>query len=149
MSSFNNIDKTLRKALSDIGLLNNLGGTLILVGENTNFNPQTDLGTGVEQWAEIFQLPVDNISMMKGGSPAADENSGIFQVSLFTSNVNDGSTDLLTLADTVAGTFTHGTTFSDFEDVQILNTSRNNGRNEGGYFQIDLSINWQSYVDRP
>lgn len=151
MSAFNDIDKTLRTALSNLGLLDNLDGTLQLIGENTGFNPETDLGIGVDTWAETFQLPAGVDSMMKGtgGFPAADENIGIFQVTVFTRNTNDGSTELETLVDLIATEFTHGKIFTDFQEVHIQNTSRNNGRNEGGFFQIDVSINWFAYVDRP
>lgn len=141
MSSFDNIDKTLRTALNDL----NLG--VDLIGENTLFNPEADIASG-DIWIETTQLPSGVDSMMKSGSPSADENTGIFQVSLFTKDTDSGSDALKTLADTVATEFFHGQTYSDFEVIFIQNSSRNNGRINGTYYQIDVSVSWIAYVDR-
>lgn len=141
MSAFLAIDKTLRQVLSDLAL------GLQIIGQNTAFDPLVDLGTDTE-WLEIAQLPGPTTSMMKSGTPAADENAGIFQISVMSRSVGQGEGVMMALADTIAAAFKHGVTYTHFEDVFIQNTSRNTGRVAGGFYQLDLSISWTSYVDR-
>jgi hypothetical protein len=77
-----------------------------------------------------------------------DVNEGIMQISLFDSVVGGMAKTLLDIADTIAATLTHGTTFTDFEDVIIQSTSINQGRIVGGFWQLDVSVTYTSYVDR-
>ena len=137
MSSFSAIDLTLRTALSDLAL------GVPLIGENTGFDPDIDLTTDI--WIEAYQLPAGVDSLMKNSAGGSDENTGIFQVSVMTKNTNDGTTELLGVIDTICTAFQHG---SIFDDVYIVNGSRAAGRIDGGYYRIDISIDWLAYIDR-
>ena len=145
MSNYAGIDKTLRKALSDMAL----GYKMVL--ENENFDPTT---LTADVWLEVFQLPAGTTSMMKtfagaaAGSRGADENTGIFQVSILSKNINDGPAEVVGIADLLANEFYHGKQYDDFEDVFIQGSDRNAGRIDGGFYRIDISVNWTSYVDR-
>lgn len=142
MSGFVGIDAALRKALSDLSL------GYPLIGENTNFNPQS-LTSDI--WIEAFQLPSDVVSGMKSGNDAMDENQGIFQVSVFTKDTNSGNSAVMAIVDSIASEFTHGKEYTDAgsnETVFIQNSSRNNGRVEGAFYQVDLSITWTAYIGR-
>ena len=105
------------------------------------------------QWSVLTILPVSNITGNKAPIAAQggfDENEGIAQVSLFDKETGGGAKTLLDLADAIGGLFVHGITYSFFNDVAVFiqQTDRNVGRIEDGYYQIDLSISWSSYVDR-
>ena len=138
MSSFGNIDKTLRQALSDLAL----GYPMVL--ENQNFDPQGLVG---DIWVEVYQLPGNVFSMMKEAS-GADENTGVFQVSILSKNINDGPKGVTSVADAIATEFYHGKTYNSFESVFIQNTERNRGRIDGGFYRVDVSITWSCYADR-
>jgi hypothetical protein len=149
MSAFYNITRTLTQALEDISI------GVPLVMENQEFEPP-DTG----QWAAVSILPIPNTSMGKGLSTFpptveffdADENSGIMQISLFDSDTGNLAAALYLLADIIGNGFVHGTEFSfaafNNEVVYIQNTSRNTARIQGGFFQMDMSIEWQSYIQR-
>lgn len=140
MSGFYDITRTLTQALEDLSL------GIPLAMENEEFEPP-DAGV----WGAVFMLPVP-VETMGKGSTDPDENMGIMQISLFDSNSGGLSGALLQLADLISTEFVHGKefTFVAFGEkvVYIQNTSHGPGRNEGGFFQIDVSVNWTSYVGR-
>jgi hypothetical protein len=143
MSAFYNITRTLAQVLQDIEL------GIPIVMENQEFEPP-DAG----QWAAMFMLPIPNTSMGKGHIvwKDADENSGIMQISLFDSDSGNLAAALYILADKIGSSFIHGVEYSfpQFGDevVYIDNVSRDAGRNQGGFFQMDISVNWISYIQR-
>ena len=140
MSAFYDITRTLAQAVEDL----TLGVPIVM--ENQEFIPP-DTG----QWAAMFMLPIPVETMGKGLS-FADENEGVMQLSLFDTDTGGLSAALLQLADTIGGEFVHGKEFTfpafNNEIVFIQNTSRGASRIEGGYLQMDVSVNWTSYVDR-
>jgi|TARA_R100000789_G_scaffold90199_1_gene87623 hypothetical protein len=137
MSSFYKILHTFAKAVDDLSL------GITVVQDNDNFTPPDD-----GQWAVLSMIPLPVVSGMKGATVSMDVNEGIMQISLFDSVVGGMAKTLLDIADTIAATLTHGTTFTDFEDVIIQSTSINQGRIVGGFWQLDVSVTYTSYVDR-
>lgn len=137
MSEFLNIAKTFAKALDDLSL------GVTVYQENDGFEPPTS-----GQWCEMTMLSHDIDSMGKSG--AGDEASGVCQVSLFDADENTLAGALLTLADTIAAGFTHGTEYTEFggTTVFIQRLTRSAGRIVGPFYQIDLSIYWTAYIDR-
>ncbi|MCK5603263.1 hypothetical protein KAR91_15375 [Candidatus Pacearchaeota archaeon] len=138
MSSFYDIERTISQAIADLAL------GITVHEQNENFAPPS---TG--QWGELTIIPNPVESGFKdGASIGMDENTGIAQISLFDADVGTLGKVLLQLADSIAAGFKHGTIYSAFEDVFIQNTSRSSSRMNGGYFQLDVSISFISYVDR-
>jgi len=144
VSAFYDIQRTFAKVLDDAAL------GILTIQENQDFDPTKD---GNPQWSELTLIPISNVSGNKARlavDGGFDENEGIAQVSLFDKETGGGSKALLELADTIGGLFVHGDTHTLFNSVKVFiqQTDRNVGRIEDGYYQIDMSISWTSYVDR-
>ena len=120
-----------------------LGIGIGIAHENVNFNP-----TNNEPFCTLTLLPDIGESMMKdvGGQ---DQINGIFQVSFYVpSGTSNG--EILGLVDQVLAFYNHTKVIDkDGQDVQINNGGRNGGRNEDGWYIIDVSITWFAYIDRP
>ena len=144
MSAFYDIQRTFARAISDAAL------GIRTVQENEDFDPVIDAAL---QWSELTILPTTNITGNKAPTASEggfDENEGIAQVSLFDKETGGGAKTLLELADAIGGLFVHGMTYTFYNGVEVFiqQTDRNVGRIEDGYYQIDMSITWTSYVDR-
>jgi len=144
MSAFYDIQRTFAKIIDDAAL------GILTIQENQDFDPTA---AGNPQWSELTLLPTTNVSGDKSLTAATsgfDENEGIAQISLYDKETGGGAKTLLDLADTIAGLFIHGTEYTEFNGVIVFiqQADRNVGRIEDGYYQIDLSISWTSYVDR-
>ena len=137
MSEFLNIYKTFAKVINDLAL------GIDVIPENDDFDPPS---TG--QWAELSILSHNITSMGKSG--AGDEASGVCQISLYDADTGTLGGVLLALGDTIAASFKHGTSHTEYggTEVFISSLSRNTGRIAGSFYQIDLSINWTAYIDR-
>lgn len=134
--SYLNVARQFAKAMSDLSL------GITVVQENDDFTPPSS-----GRWAEVTMVSHDFDSMGKSG--AGDEQSGIYQVSLFDADTGTLPGALYTLADTLAAEFVHGKEYSEYTDTVFIDRlTRNAGRISGGFYQIDLSIYWTSYTDR-
>jgi hypothetical protein len=134
---FLNVYKTFAKALDDLAL------GVDVIPENDDFDPPS-----AGRWIEMTMLSQDIDSMGKSG--AGDEASGVLQLSLFDADTGTLSGNLLTLADLLTTSFKHGATFTEFGGVEVFiqRSTRNAGRLNGAFYQIDLSIYWTAYIDR-
>ena len=99
-------------------------------------------------WVEANLLPIPETSMGKA-STDSDEAEGIFQASVFDPATGTGSKAILDLVDLIKEVFTHGVTLAGPPDVFIDASSRNTGRQSGGYYQVDVSIIYRAFVARP
>jgi hypothetical protein len=137
MSAFYNIRRTLLTEVDALSL------SFSYYVENQNFDPPK---TGIHGVVSFLSNVVD--SAAKGTTGAFDENSGVMQISLFDADTGLGAKNILDAADEVAAGFRHGDVLTAFETVYIQNTQINTPRIQGGFFQLDASISWYSYVDR-
>lgn len=120
-------------------------GLPTLVVENEEKPDPTQTGL----WVEETQLPLPETSMGKA-STDSDENSGILQVSVFDAKTGGGNKAALDMADAIKDVFKHGANFTDTgQTVHIDQSSRNNGRPSGGFFQVDVSVLYRAFVARP
>lgn len=130
------VAKTFAKAVDDLSL------GITVIQENDDFSPPAS-----GQWAEMTMLSHDTDSLGKSG--AGDENTGVLQISLFDADTGTLQGVLLGLADQLSAEFVHGKEYTLFTDTVYINQStRNAGRINGGFYQIDLSIEWTCYTDR-
>ena len=134
--SFLNVAKQFATAIDDLSL------GVTVVQENDDFEPPTN-----GQWCEMTMLAHEYDSMGKSG--AGDEQSGILQVSIFDAATGTMPAVAYGIADSLAAEFYHGKEYTDFTDTVFIDRlTRNQGRVEGGFYQVDLSIYWTSYTDR-
>lgn len=69
-----------------------------------------------------------------------DEITGIYQLSVYQKQ-GKSIAGVLDLVDTIIDNYKHNETFSfGCHDAVIINSGRNNGRNENGWYIIDISI---------
>ena len=137
MSAFYNIRRTMLTKVEALAL------SFPYYVENQDVNPPK---TGIHGVVSFLNNVVD--SAAKGTAGAFDENSGIMQISLFDADTGLGAKSILDAADEVAAGFKHGDVLTTFETVYMQNTQINSPRIQGGFFQLDVSISWYSYVDR-
>jgi hypothetical protein len=151
MSDYQKIHYALTKSLIDL----NLGFPISY--ENDDFNPVVD---GGEQFLNVATLFTDQVPIDK---TKVDEVHGIFQVSVY---VKTG-TSTAALIDTVSrltqhykfnAKFTGGTetvivtpngkSAIGVQTVVITSVGRSGGRNDGGWYIDDVSINFKSDILR-
>lgn len=138
MSSEQLISKILVDAVKTVP------GLPTLVVENEEKPDPTQAGI----WIELTQLPLPETSLGKATTDS-DENGGILQLSVFDANTGGGNKAALDLADDIKDVFKHGVSFTDSgAEIHIDQSSRNNGRPSGGFFQVDVSVTYRSFVGR-
>ena len=111
--------------------------------ENVNIDPPND---GI--FAVLSTLPAIAESLGKAPTGDADQTDGIFQASFYSPS-GIGYGEILTLIDAVLAFYKHTRVLTkNTQDVQIQNSGRNVGRNEDGWFIIDVSIEFFYYLNR-
>lgn len=99
-------------------------------------------------WVEQTILSFPETSMGKAATDS-DEASGILQLSVFDPDTGGGNNAVTVLVDKIKNVFKHGVSFTDTGlTVHIDQSSRNTGRESGGFFQVDVSILWRAFVTR-
>lgn len=130
------IHKALTQSVIDLAL------GLPIAHENSNFDPEVD---GGDQFIDLTTLFGEQEVISKD---SVDESPGIYQISVYTKSGVSVKTALLTV-DLILDNYRHGDTFTNGpQTVFILNASRNVGRNENGWYIIDLSIVFKSDIIR-
>lgn len=136
MAAYYEIHKALTQSIIDLSL------GLPVAYENSNFDPEVDGGS---QFLDLTTLFSDQETISKD---SVDEAPGIFQVSVYTKSGVSVKTALQTV-DLILGNYRHGDTFTNgTQTVYILNAGRNVGRNDNGWYIIDLSIIFKSDILR-
>lgn len=130
------IHQALTQSVTDLAL------GLPIAHENKDFNPESDGGS---QFLDLTSLFGEQDVISKD---SVDESPGIFQVSVYTKSGDSVKTALQTV-DLILANYRHGDTFAVApQTVFILSASRNAGRNENGWYIIDLSIVFKSDIVR-
>ena len=116
---------------------------LPMSGENVSYTPV--VGT---PWAQLFIVP-NQPSVNTMGSGGDDLITGFLQVNL-NYPVGDGDGIAKQKATTVRDYFHAGRVFTySGVDVFITNSGRGVARNIDSWYQVLLTINWQSRIERP
>jgi len=96
---------------------------------------------------DVFLLPANTESLGKASTDSREE-IGIFQISVKLKG-EIGSGKAWTAIDEIKDAFPYAAEYTrDSVTVKVGETTANNGRNVGGRFVIDASINWTSYIQR-
>jgi len=134
--AYHEIHKALTQSIIDLAL------GLPISHENENFNPEVDGGS---QFIDLTTLFGEQDVISKD---SVDESPGIYQISVYTKSGVSVKQALVTV-DSILANYRHGKTFTNgAQTVFILSGSRNVGRNENGWYIIDLSIVFKSDIVR-
>ena len=112
--------------------------------ENKTFDPK-----GRSIWLACYFIPATSESLAKT-LDSSDEQRGIFQVSVFVA-LDDGQYDNLQLqvVDDILAGFRYSTsTVYNSQQVDILDSTVNNGTENEAYFKRDISINYLAFNKR-
>ena len=138
MSAYYEIHKALTQSVIDLGL------TAPIAHENVGFNPETDV-TG-NQFIDLTLLTNEQDSLTKA---ELDEVTGIYQVSVYTKS-GTSVKEAIETVDTIMDFYKHNVQLtSGTQTVVIINSGRNGGRNDNGWYIIDISISFKSDIQRP
>ena len=130
------IHKALTQSIIDLSL------GLPIAYENSDFNPEED---GGNQFIDLTTLFGEQEVISKD---SVDESPGVYQISVYTKSGGSVKAALQTV-DLILDNYRHGDTFTNgAQTVFVLNSSRNAGRNENGWYIIDLSITFKSDILR-
>lgn len=119
--------------------------TLNPVGATVVYDNKFKDTSGLASFLSAYLIPADTEVISKD---SLDEESGIFQISVYTrSDVSTSTSDIL--ADLIQGYYKHGVSLvSNAQKVFIDRTSRGGGRNSNGWFIVDLSIYYTADLSR-
>lgn len=128
--AYHDIHKALTQSLVDLSL------GVSIAYENSGFDPSDPV---VAQFIDVTLIPASTEVISKD---TLDEELGIYQLSIYTKSENDIKT-VLVLADSILGFYEHGVELtSGTQKVFINSTSRSAGRNDNGWYIVDISINY-------
>ena len=128
--AFQEIHRALTQSLVDLAL------GVSIAYENSGFDPSDPL---IAQFIDVTLIPATTDVISKD---SIDEEIGIYQLSIYTKSENDIKT-VFTLADSILGFYQHGVELtSGTQKVFIDSTTRNAGRNNNGWYIVDISINY-------
>jgi hypothetical protein len=128
------INQALIQQLIDLGL------GLPIAYENVDFKPPND-----SAWLDVTDLSAGRESLTKA---ELDEETGIYQISYFQPS-GQGIGSALENIDTILAAYQHNTKLTKgSQTVVIINAGRNEGRNEDGWWRVDISVSYKSDVLR-
>lgn len=138
--SYLNTKKALLKKLIESSVIS----TDNIAFENKNFDPN-----GKDIYIDVFFNPV-TADMMGKTSASSDEQRGFMQISVFVKqNSNTYDYDQLSLIDQLISEFSYNSsTVYNNQKVDILNSTVNSGRVDGGWFIRDITINYLTFSER-
>ena len=128
------IHKALTQSIIDL----NLG--LTIAHENADFDPK-----GLTSYIKVDTLFNEQDSVTKQGF---NEVTGIYQVSCLVKS--GGSIAAITnTVDALTAHYKNSTVFtSEEQNVEILTVGRNGGRNDNGWYVVDVSVSFRSDIQR-
>jgi len=115
---------------------------LPIAHENKDFDPEND---GGDLFLDLTSLFGEQNVISKD---SVDESPGVYQISVYAKS-GTGDKAILQTVDLILDNYRHGDTFTVApQTIFILSASRNEGRNENGWYIIDLSIVFKSDIVR-
>lgn len=137
MSQFN-IESALRKAWRDGGFFTDTRTAY----DNVAFEPQANT-----PWSRVTVLPAQPEVTSLGGN-GYDEHNGVLQIDLFYP-LNQGTGAVHAKADDICALFKAGARFSYGGDTVVIRSSgRKNGRKDGGWFKVTVSVLYLAHTAR-
>lgn len=136
--SQSSIESALRKAWRDGGFFADAQTAY----DNVAFEPSANT-----PWSRVTVIPSQPEVTSLGGS-GYDEHNGYLQIDLFYP-LNEGSGAVHAKSDAICALFKAGARFSyNGENVVIRSSGRNNGRNDGGWFKVTVTVFYLAHTAR-
>lgn len=112
--------------------------------ENKDFDPKNK-----SLWLACYFIPATS-DMLGKSQTSSNEDRGVFQVSVFTSLNNDDydNTQLQTIDDVLSAFQYNSSTVYNTQQVDILESTVNNGTENESWFKRDISINYLTFSTR-
>jgi len=112
--------------------------------QNKFFDP-----SGKALWVSLSFIPATS-EMMGKTTTDKNEDRGIFQVSVFVSldNLDYDNVQLQAIDEVLTGFQYNSFTVYNEQQVDILNSTVNQGRESDAWFQRDISINYLTFSNR-
>jgi len=112
--------------------------------QNKFFDP-----SGKALWVSLSFIPATS-EMMGKTTTDKNEDRGIFQVSVFVSldNLDYDNAQLQAIDEVLTGFQYNSFTVYNEQQVDILNSTVNQGRESDAWFQRDISINYLTFSNR-
>ncbi len=128
------IHQALTQSLLDL----NLG--IPIAHENVNFNPPED-----SPWIDVTRLPNERESLTKY---EVDEETGIYQISYYQPSGSSVG-EMLQNIDTILQLYVHNAHLvAGDQTVVVVNSGHNEGRNDNGWYRIDISVSYKTDIIR-
>tara|TARA_R110000796_G_scaffold121137_3_gene235268 strand:- start:219 stop:647 length:429 start_codon:yes stop_codon:yes gene_type:complete len=133
MSTYQDIHSALTQSLIDLNVASL--GTLPIAYEGQEFDPETDVS------GDIFIDESFMFSQQESLSKATlDEVRGIYQLTVY-QRANLGLSNALATVDAIIDNYVHNNNFTNgVTKIVIVNSGRDVGRTDGGWYSIPLSI---------
>lgn len=136
--SQSSIESALRKAWRDGGFFTDANTAY----DNVAFEPVA--GT---PWSRVAVIP-SQPEVTSLGDSGYDEHNGVLQIDLFYP-LNKGTGEINAKADAACALFKAGARFSyGGQTVVIRSSGRNNGRKDGGWFRVTVSVFYLAHIAR-
>ena len=133
------VEKALIKSLTDLSL----GYPII---QEANSQERIDKAGASDFWLEVTNLPSETTPLDKN---LADQYNGIYQISVYTRQLDEGKAGILAVLDQLRPNYQTGDSFTvDNCTVEIVSFTPSPMRLDGSFNVIDTSIDWFSYIDR-
>lgn len=135
------VHKAFTRSFIDLGLCYE-GDLITIVHENSDLDPAND-----RPFVTLNLIP--NVATSLGKDEfGCDESTGLYQVSIYAPS-GDSVGQVLPLVDSILQFYKHNRKISeDDRTVVIINSGRNGGRNENGWWIIDITINFKADIQR-
>lgn len=136
MAAYQEIHEALTTSIIDLAL------GVPLAHEGEDYSPENN----VEQYIAVHSLFNDQESLDK---TLYDEVTGIYQLSLYTRSGTGKLASVNAKIDVLSSYYKHGLALiSGSQCVRVINFGRNGGRNENGWYRVDMSIPFKSDIAR-
>ena len=136
MNAYQEIQDALTKSLLGLSL------GLDITQENVDFDPLKITG---DQYLDPSFLTNEKTSLDK---TLFDEGTGVYQIKVYTKS-GIGTKESTELTDTLINYYKHNLNLIEGDQcVVIINSGKNQGRNENGWWVIDVSVSFKSDIAR-
>lgn len=128
------IHKALTQSIIDLAL------GVPIAHENSDYDPVND-----DCFIDLTTITNDQVSLSKD---TVDEVTGVYQISVYCKS-GTSVKQSLDIVDVVTDYYKHNLTITNgSQNVVVINTGRNAGRNSNGWYIIDISVTFKSDILR-
>lgn len=132
--AYYDIHKALTQSVIDLSL------GVPIAHENSDYDPVND-----DCFIDLTTIPNDQVSLSKD---TLDEVSSVYQISVYCKS-GASVKQLLSIVDVITNFYKHNVRItSGAQEVIVINSGRNTGRNSDGWYIVDVSVTFKSDILR-